>query len=152
MDVGYISQTMLILCVFPCTVSLFNDVYIITEHLEPACWITCLVWLLFHWLECFSYGVCFLSLQMFLIALSLPLYAVHTVNQPLNMWDLVATVVCLCGIVIAYFADTQLYEFVSRNNKLKGLGKPVVFVLDSGLWYYCRHPNYFGMLSHLVCA
>lgn len=81
---------------------------------------------------------------MFLIALSLPLYAVHTVNQPLNMWDLVATVVCLCGIVIAYFADTQLYEFVSRNNKLKGLGKPVVFVLDSGLWYYCRHPNYFG--------
>ncbi|KAG4950826.1 hypothetical protein JHK85_044693 [Glycine max] len=91
-----------------------------------------------------SFFAVYVSQQMFLIALSLPLYAVHTVNQPLNMWDLVATVVCLCGIVIAYFADTQLYEFVSRNNKLKGLGKPVVSVLDSGLWYYCRHPNYFG--------
>lgn len=86
----------------------------------------------------------FLSMQMFLIALSLPLYAVHTVNQPLSMWDLAATVVCLFGIVIAYFSDTQLYEFMNRNNKLKGLGKPVAPVLDSGLWYYCRHPNYFG--------
>ncbi|KAL2336327.1 hypothetical protein Fmac_010773 [Flemingia macrophylla] len=91
-----------------------------------------------------SFFAVYVSQQMFLVALSLPLYVVHTVNQPLNMWDLVATVVCLSGIVIAYFADTQLYEFMSRNNKLKGLGKPTVLVLDSGLWYYCRHPNYFG--------
>jgi steroid 5-alpha reductase family enzyme len=86
----------------------------------------------------------FCLLQMFLIGLSLPLYIVHFVNKPLSILDLVAIVVCLSGIVIAYFADTQLHDFMSRNNKLKELGKPVVSVLDSGLWYYSRHPNYFG--------
>lgn len=62
------------------------------------------------------------------------------------MWDLVATVMCISGIVIAYTADTQLYNFVSRNKELKEVGKPVVLVLEKGLWYYSRHPNYFGEL------
>ncbi|TKY61172.1 oxidoreductase protein [Spatholobus suberectus] len=81
---------------------------------------------------------------VFLIGLSLPLYVIHLVNQPLNIWDLVAIVVCISGIVIAYIADTQLHNFVSRNKELKELGKPLVPILDKGLWYYCRHPNYFG--------
>ncbi|KAL4336717.1 hypothetical protein HN51_046491 [Arachis hypogaea] len=91
-----------------------------------------------------SFFAVYVSQQVFLIGLSLPLNIVHSVNKPLSIWDLVAIVVCLSGIVIAYFADTQLYDFVIRNNKLKGLGKPMVPVLDSGLWHYCRHPNYFG--------
>ncbi|XP_057454966.1 uncharacterized protein C594.04c-like isoform X2 [Lotus japonicus] len=91
-----------------------------------------------------SFFAVYVSQQMFLIGLSLPLYVIHSVNQPLSIWDLVAIVVCLCGIVMAYFADTQLHDFMSRNNKLKGLGKPLVPVLDNGLWYYCRHPNYVG--------
>lgn len=81
---------------------------------------------------------------MFLIGLSLPLYVVHSVNQPLSIWDLVAIVVCVSGIVIAYFADTQLYDFVTKNDNLKGLGKPAIPVLDYGLWHYSRHPNYLG--------
>ncbi|MED6217929.1 hypothetical protein PIB30_022220 [Stylosanthes scabra] len=91
-----------------------------------------------------SFFAVYVSQQVFLIALSLPLYIVHSVNKPLSIWDLVAIVVCVCGIVIAYFADTQLYDFVIRNNQLKDLGKPMMPVLDSGLWYYSRHPNYFG--------
>lgn len=62
----------------------------------------------------------------------------------MNIWDLVAAGVCLCGIVTAYFADTQLHNFVTRNTKLKELGKPMVPNLDRGLWQYSRHPNYFG--------
>ena len=69
---------------------------------------------------------------------------IHSVNVPLNIWDFVAVIVCICGIVVAYFADTQLHEFVSRNNEFKEAGKPVVANLDEGLWRYSRHPNYFG--------
>ncbi|XP_057439734.1 uncharacterized protein C594.04c-like [Lotus japonicus] len=93
------------------------------------------------WVSFFSIYV---PQQLFLMGLSLPFYVIHSVNQPLSIWDLLATIVCVSGIVIAYFADTQLHNFVSRNNKLKGQGKPVVPVLDNGLWYYSRHPNYFG--------
>ncbi|KAI4329004.1 hypothetical protein L6164_021311 [Bauhinia variegata] len=91
-----------------------------------------------------SFFAVYVSQQVFLIGLSLPLYVVHSVNQPLGIWDLIAFVVCVCGIVVAYFADTQLYDFMSRNEKLKLLGKPTVLVLDEGLWYYSRRPNYFG--------
>ncbi|KAK8509730.1 hypothetical protein V6N12_001807 [Hibiscus sabdariffa] len=66
------------------------------------------------------------------------------VDKPLNIWDFVAALVCLCGVVTAYFADTQLHDFVTRNHKLKELGKPMVPNLDRGLWRYSRHPNYFG--------
>ena len=82
--------------------------------------------------------------QAFLIGVCIPLYIVHSVNQPLNIWDIVATVVCITGITYAHFADTQLHNFVTKNEKLKEAGKPMVANLDEGLWYYSRHPNYFG--------
>ncbi|KAL5792102.1 hypothetical protein ACOSP7_000696 [Xanthoceras sorbifolium] len=91
-----------------------------------------------------SFFTIYLAQQVFLFGVCLPLYAVHLVDKPLNMWDFVAVVICLCGIVVAYFADTQLHQFVTRNNKLKELGKPVELNLDRGLWFYSRHPNYFG--------
>lgn len=79
------------------------------------------------------------------MGMCLPLYAVHLEKKKLNIWDLVAMAICLAGIAIAYYADTQLHDFVSRNNKLKELGKPVVVpILDEGLWQYSRHPNHFG--------
>lgn len=89
-----------------------------------------------HWWWA-SFFAIYVPQQVFLIGLSLPFYVIHSVNQPLSMWDLVAIVVCVSGIVTAYIADTQLYNFVSRKNK-------EVPILDKGLWYYSRHPNYFG--------
>ncbi|KAK8693686.1 hypothetical protein V6N13_071258 [Hibiscus sabdariffa] len=93
------------------------------------------------WISFFSVYV---SQQIFLIGICLPLYVVHSVDKPLSMWDFVAVGICLCGIAIAYFADTQLHHFMTRNTKLKELGKPMVPNLDRGLWQYSRHPNYFG--------
>ncbi|GKU98370.1 hypothetical protein SLEP1_g11382 [Rubroshorea leprosula] len=91
-----------------------------------------------------SFFAVYVSQQVFLIGVCLPLYAVHAVDKPLNLSDFVAAAVCLCGIVIAYFADTQLHDFVTRNQKLKEIGKPIVANLERGLWQYSRHPNYFG--------
>lgn len=78
------------------------------------------------------------------MGICMPLYVVHSENMPLNVWDFVAIGVCLSGIIIAFYADTQLHTFVSRNKKLKELSQPMVPNLDTGLWRYSRHPNYFG--------
>ncbi|KAG6476544.1 hypothetical protein ZIOFF_065786 [Zingiber officinale] len=91
-----------------------------------------------------SFFAVYLSQQVFLIGLCLPMYAIHSSDKPWNIWDSIATGACLTGIVIAYFADTQLYEFVSRNENLSKVGKPIVPNLEEGLWQYSRHPNYFG--------
>ncbi|KAK1426640.1 hypothetical protein QVD17_15317 [Tagetes erecta] len=91
-----------------------------------------------------SFFAVYLIQQVFLIGVCLPMYIVHTVNQPLNIWDTAGSAVCLTGIVIAYFADTQLHKFVTQNEKLKQAGKPLVPNLETGLWFYSRHPNYFG--------
>ncbi|WJX80475.1 hypothetical protein P8452_63469 [Trifolium repens] len=89
-----------------------------------------------HWWWASFFSI-YLPHQLLLIGLSLPLYVIHSVSHPFNIWDLVAVLVCLSGILLAYFADTQLYNFVI-NNKKKDM------VLESGLWYYSRHPNYLG--------
>lgn len=72
------------------------------------------------------------------------MYAVHSSEKQWNAWDFVAMTICISGIVIAYFADTQLHSFVERNNMLKKIGVPSVPNLDKGVWRYSRHPNYFG--------
>ncbi|XP_010544896.1 PREDICTED: uncharacterized protein C594.04c [Tarenaya hassleriana] len=93
------------------------------------------------WLSFFSVYV---SQQIFIIGICLPLYVVHSIDKPLNIWDFVASAICVVGIVIAYYADTQLHEFVARNEKLQEQGEPKVPNLDKGLWRYSRHPNYVG--------
>nr|XP_043622575.1 uncharacterized protein C594.04c-like [Erigeron canadensis] len=96
-----------------------------------------------NWWWVSFFGV-YLIQQVFLLGVCIPLYIVHTVNKPINLWDVVALVMCVFGIVYAYIADTQLHTFVSKNEKLKEEGKTMVPNLDEGLWYYSRHPNYFG--------
>ncbi|XP_077247460.1 uncharacterized protein C594.04c-like [Tasmannia lanceolata] len=96
-----------------------------------------------HWWWVSFFAV-YLSQQVFLIGICLPLYAVHSSEKPWNTWDTIAMSVCISGIVIAYFGDTQLFKFVQRNNTLRELGVPLVPNLDKGLWRYSRHPNYFG--------
>ncbi|KAK9145927.1 hypothetical protein Sjap_005830 [Stephania japonica] len=96
-----------------------------------------------HWWW-ISFFAVYVSQQIFLIGICLPMYAIHCSEKPLNVYDFVATVVCVAGIVFAYFADTQLQDFVVRNKKLKEHGEPAVNTLNKGLWRYSRHPNYFG--------
>ncbi|URE06295.1 hypothetical protein MUK42_20688 [Musa troglodytarum] len=54
---------------------------------------------------------------VFLIGMCLPMYAIHSSDKPWNLWDSFATIACISGIVIAYAVDTQLCEFVRRNEK-----------------------------------
>ncbi|KAG6405802.1 hypothetical protein SASPL_133396 [Salvia splendens] len=70
--------------------------------------------------------------QVFLIGICLPLYVVHTKDMQINAWDVAAALVCLTGVTVAYFADTQLHNFVSRNERRKQLGQSLVPNLDEG--------------------
>ena len=50
-------------------------------------------------------------------------------------------------MAISYAADNQLNAFMKENARRSAEGLPVVLILDSGLWYHSRHPNYFGCVS-----
>jgi len=96
-----------------------------------------------HWWWVSFFAV-FVSQQIFLMGICLPMNAVHSSDKPWNIWDSVATIVCITGVIVAYFADTQLHNFMQRNEAFKQLGEPLVPNLNEGLWRYSRHPNYFG--------
>lgn len=73
---------------------------------------------------------------------SLPLLAVATSASDL-MWlgypwlDYLGAAIVIFGVLFEAIADWQLSQFKAHvGNK--------DFVLDTGLWRYSRHPNYFG--------
>ena len=63
-----------------------------------------------------------------------------TEYQPVIYW--IAIAITLSGTLIEAIADQQLYYF-KKNPENRGK------VLDSGLWYTSRHPNYFGEVVHI---
>jgi steroid 5-alpha reductase family enzyme len=54
-----------------------------------------------------------------------------------SLWHLLGVIVWIFGFVYETVADQQLHYFNSRVVKEGS-------TLSSGLWRYCRHPNYFG--------
>ena len=65
------------------------------------------------------------------------LLAVWQPGGPLGPLDAAGVLVWAVGLVFEAVGDAQLLRFV-RDPSRRGL------VLDTGLWRYTRHPNYFG--------
>ncbi|HYF16225.1 MAG TPA: DUF1295 domain-containing protein [Ramlibacter sp.] len=58
-------------------------------------------------------------------------------GAPWSAWDFLGAAVALAGLLVEAVADAQLARFrADPANRGR--------VLDSGLWRYSRHPNYFG--------
>ena len=69
--------------------------------------------------------------------ISLPLLAAVSSKSDLGAVDAIALAVFVLGFIFEAGGDYQLARFrANPTNKGK--------VLDSGLWRYTRHPNYFG--------
>lgn len=69
--------------------------------------------------------------------ISMPLFGAIESKSTLNYWDFVGALIVIVGFLWESIADWQLAVFkANAANKEK--------VLDSGLWRYSRHPNYFG--------
>ena len=65
------------------------------------------------------------------------MFAAAQSSTPLNIWDLVGITIALIGVATEGLADHQLSRF-KANPTNQGR------VMDTGLWGYSRHPNYFG--------
>lgn len=91
-----------------------------------------------YWLQSFGGFHLVPTLQVYLGCLALyPAVAVGT--RALGPLDVVATVVTGGAIVLELVADEQLRAF----NRRKQPGE----ICATGLWAWCRHPNYLGELS-----
>jgi len=67
---------------------------------------------------------------------SAPLLVALASPCPLGGFDIAGVLLCAFGIVFEAVADWQLSRFQARDHEGQ--------VLDSGLWRWSRHPNYFG--------
>jgi steroid 5-alpha reductase family enzyme len=80
------------------------------------------------------------GILMWLISAPLLGAQIYFFNTSLNIFDIIGILFWIIGIIFEAGGDYQLAKFKSNpDNKGK--------VLDSGLWRYTRHPNYFGDAS-----
>jgi len=68
---------------------------------------------------------------------SLPVYGAMQGASPLGVIDYIGLLLFVFGFGWEIIADAQLARFL--NNKANAGS-----VLNTGVWRYCRHPNYFG--------
>ncbi|MBC7541940.1 MAG: DUF1295 domain-containing protein [Candidatus Sericytochromatia bacterium] len=71
------------------------------------------------------------------ISAPLQLLAAAALPDPVGLWTVLGALVFAVGLGFEGVADAQLRAF-RRDPAQRGQ------VLDSGLWHYSRHPNYFG--------
>jgi steroid 5-alpha reductase family enzyme len=80
----------------------------------------------------------FLLQGILMILISSPIIAAEISNRsPLGFFDYLGVVVWGIGFFFETVGDSQLAKFRS-NPANKGK------ILDSGVWHFTRHPNYFG--------
>jgi steroid 5-alpha reductase family enzyme len=84
-----------------------------------------------------SFYLVFLLQALLAFIVSAPLYVAMQTSAPLNPMDALGALLVVAGFMIEAMADAQLSAFrtvpINRGR-----------VLDTGLWRYSRHPNYFG--------
>ncbi len=65
------------------------------------------------------------------------------VGKDINLISVIGYIFCIIAPIIQFYSDKQMFDF-RKNNKEKNK------IIDTGLWKYSRHPNYFGELLFWV--
>jgi len=76
------------------------------------------------------------GLIMYIIALPIMANNFNEV-QNLSIFDIIGLTIWMIGFLFESIGDFQLKQFISKE---ENKGK----IMQSGLWKYTRHPNYFG--------
>jgi len=80
----------------------------------------------------------FMLQGLFMMIVAVPIHAAFLITVEVNLvWILIAIVLFLIGFYFETIGDIQLRKFI-KNPANKGK------IMQSGLWKYTRHPNYFG--------
>jgi steroid 5-alpha reductase family enzyme len=90
------------------------------------------------WLR--AYGSIFLLQGVLIVLVSAPL--IVATNHELSGWSWLSGLgvgLWALGFILEAIADHQLAVFMLQKDRPK--------VLQTGLWHYSRHPNYFGELT-----
>lgn len=87
---------------------------------------------------CINFGYIFSLQTMLLCIMAVPIILINiSPNSPLTRLDYWGIALWLVGYYFEAVSDYQMFVFM-RNSSNKGK------VLQTGLWAYSRHPNYFG--------
>jgi len=97
-----------------------------------------------------SFVQIFLLQGLFLFIILLPVLFIHaSAPTSLQATDLIGVTLWIIGFFFESVGDRQLRDFL-KNPANKGK------IMDTGLWAYSRHPNYFGEVMQwwgiFVCA
>jgi len=100
------------------------------------------------WFVFRSYLQVFLLQGVLMILISLPVIAINTHRvagsslswSGITLFDVIGVLVWIMGFCFESIGDAQLRRFLANP---ENRGK----VLNTGLWKYTRHPNYFGEVS-----
>ena len=88
-----------------------------------------------------SYLQVYVLQGIFLYIISLPVLFIHRFSPQTVSWlDAAGILVWITGFIFEAVGDAQLASFVS-NPANKGK------IMQTGLWKYSRHPNYFGEVT-----
>jgi steroid 5-alpha reductase family enzyme len=94
-------------------------------------------------MDAFGYNMfCFVCQGTWIFLQCCPIFAIHSASQsvaPLGVMDIIALVITFAGLTIEHVADMQKSAF--NSGKASDQHKSWI---QSGLWRYSRHPNYFG--------
>ena len=91
----------------------------------------------FYWR---SYLQVFLLQGVFLFLISLPIIFVNTRVREFGVFDILGLIIWTIGFFFEAVGDFQLLQF-TKNPANKGK------IMQTGLWKYTRHPNYFGEVT-----
>lgn len=90
------------------------------------------------WLTVRTFLQVFMLQGLLMIIVAIPVILINAQGRvPYNILQSIGVVVWWFGFWFESTADTQLKEFLAKRKSSED-------VMQTGLWYYSRHPNYFG--------
>ncbi len=88
-----------------------------------------------------SFVQVFLLQGILAMVIAIPVILITAQAIPLNLvWVIIGTLIWIGGFICESVADAQLKTFLANPDNWR-------HIMQSGLWKYSRHPNYFGEVT-----